>query len=69
MAKASRKTPLGSAKPYSSCGKTESQVEAPFSWKRSMACAREGGRISLRVEAAFECCSHLDLWTSALAES
>ena len=27
-----------------------------------MACAREGGRISFRVEAAFECCSLLDLW-------
>ena len=34
-------------------GRTESQVEAPFSWERSMACAREGGRISFRVEAAF----------------
>ena len=48
---------------------TESQVEAPFSWERSMACVREGGRISFKVEAAFECCSRSDLWTSALAGS
>ena len=31
-----------------------------------MACAGVGGRISFRVEAAFECCSRLDLWTSRL---
>ena len=59
--------PLWSIKLYSSSGRTESQVEAPFSLERSMACAREGGRVSFRVKAAFKCCSHLDLLTLALA--
>ena len=43
---------------YSSVGRTEGQVEAPFSWERSMACAKE--KISVK---AVECwISGLRLW-------
>ena len=63
--KASQKAPLWSAKPYSSSGRTQSQGEAPFSWERYMACAREGERISLGSKR------HLNavLISLALAES
>ena len=59
---------MWSAKPNSSIGQEVSQVEAPFSWARSMDHLREWGRDFFSCSDACLACSHFSLCTSVFAQ-
>ena len=62
----SRKAPLCRLKPNSRIGRVVSQVEAPFSWARSMDLCKEVGSDCFSLSASCLLWSHFSLRTSFL---